>query len=100
MAGRRLVFRPRVLTNAQKRRLIRERDGDDCYVCGEAIDFELEPGTPGGPSLEHVIPRKMFGRDQPDNMKLSHTQCNRDRDYAEIGDDVLDSWRKQTRGQA
>lgn len=63
---------------AELRALVRERDGDDCFVCGKPIDFALPAGTWMGPSLEHVIPIAAGGsRSGPANLRLSHAfPCN------------------------
>jgi hypothetical protein len=65
-------------TPAKMRVLVRQRDGDDCCVCLEPIDFTKLPGTWWGPSLEHVIPVAAGGsRCDLENLRLSHAlPCN------------------------
>ena len=35
---------------------IRLRSGDDCYICGEKINFRLTHPHPKSPSIDHVVP--------------------------------------------
>ena len=55
---------------------LRERDGDDCWLCRELIDFSLEPGHPRGRSVDHVRPRIAGGQNVLANIRLAHRQCN------------------------
>jgi len=63
---------------ASLRALVRARDGDDCSICGQPIDFSLPAGTFMGPSLEHVIPVAAGGlKSDPANLRLAHARpCN------------------------
>jgi hypothetical protein len=65
-------------TAADLRELVRQRDGDNCYVCHEPIDFSKPPGILWGPSLEHVVPVAAGGsRSDLENLRLSHAlPCN------------------------
>jgi hypothetical protein len=65
-------------SGAELRALVRERDGDDCSVCLLPIDFTRPPGTAGGPSLEHVVPRAAGGKTVLANLRLAHAYpCNK-----------------------
>jgi len=71
---------------AKERRLhnkavrIRERDGDDCWLCRQEIDFTLTGDDEvWGPSLDHVIPRENGGTWADENIRLAHRQCNASR---------------------
>ena len=59
-------------TNAKKRarRLLIERDGESCWLCGEAT-------KPFDRTLEHLEPRSRGGTDDLDNLVLAHVACNR-----------------------
>jgi 5-methylcytosine-specific restriction endonuclease McrA len=64
------------------RRWLRERDGDNCALCGEPIDFTLAPagrthGRSMGVSIDHIIPRAAGGSDDFTNLQLAHGPCNR-----------------------
>src|SRR6266487_339482 len=65
-------------TPAELRSMVRKRDGDDCYLCDQLIDFTKPPGTWRGPSLEHVFPVAAGGsRTDPENLRLAHAlPCN------------------------
>lgn len=56
--------------------VLRERDGDSCFVCSETIDFSLKDRNPMMPSLEHVIPLSKGGRHSYGNTAISHLRCN------------------------
>jgi hypothetical protein len=59
---------------------LRERDGDDCWLCGTSIDFTRRPGTLWGPSIEHVRPRADGGTSDLSNLRLTHAfPCNKAR---------------------
>lgn len=55
---------------------IRERDGGDCRVCGETVDFSAAWPEPTSPSVDHIIPRSRGGMDRPGNIALAHLICN------------------------
>jgi 5-methylcytosine-specific restriction endonuclease McrA len=50
---------------------------DSCWLCGLAVDKDLDGRLPMGPSVDHVIPLKLGG-DPLDvaNLRLAHTACN------------------------
>jgi hypothetical protein len=83
-------------SQAHLRDLVRARDGDGCWICGELIDFTLPPGFGRGPSLEHVVPAAAgtIGRRDPANLRLAHTRpCNHSKggwsggvDYGKLSD--------------
>jgi hypothetical protein len=60
---------------------LRERDGDDCWICGGGIDFTL-PRTqkstehPFSATVDHVVQRSEGGPNTPDNLRLAHKTCN------------------------
>lgn len=56
--------------------VLRERDGDNCIVCKELIDFSLSNRDPMMVSLEHVIPLSKGGEHSYNNTALSHLRCN------------------------
>ena len=57
----------------RERRLLAERDGGDCYICGrppEGMDRR------GGAQVEHVTPRALGGTDHQWNKALACRKCN------------------------
>ena len=61
--------RSRGMRSAERREMhsaLVERDGPKCHYCGVA----------DGPSLDHVIPRSLGGRNVIDNFVLACTKCN------------------------
>lgn len=58
------------------RDLLRERDGDECWFCGQPCpegvdDIDLKP------TVEHLLARYLEGTDKLDNLVLAHALCNR-----------------------
>jgi 5-methylcytosine-specific restriction endonuclease McrA len=79
-------------TIAELRSAVRDRDGDDCSVCHLLIDFAKPPGTPAGPTLEHVTPVAAGGaRRDLQNLSLSHGRCNHEKGALHDGVDYATS---------
>lgn len=58
-------------------RALRRRDGDDCWLCRQPIDFTItDPQSPWRWSRDHFIPRSLGGPDTTENMRLAHRWCN------------------------
>ena len=49
--------------------LLRERDGDNCGVCGMYVSPEQE-------TVDHIIGVRMGGLSTADNIQLTHIKCN------------------------
>jgi 5-methylcytosine-specific restriction endonuclease McrA len=47
-----------------------------CFICGEWIDINLEPGLPWSPTLDHVIPKSKGGSGDWFNFAPAHALCN------------------------
>jgi 5-methylcytosine-specific restriction endonuclease McrA len=67
--------------------LLRERDGDLCWCCGNRMVFGgPHPNRGRAATIEHVLPRSRGGTWALDNLRLCHVGCNRhlaDRDPAQ-----------------
>lgn len=66
------------------RQQIFDRDGYDCYLCGDPTDLTAphvqgQPGWETYPHIEHVIPLAKGGIDTLDNVKIAHAKCNIDK---------------------
>ena len=58
---------------------LRERDGDECYLCGRVMSFQtykIGNYNPRRASIEHVIPRARGGEHVLSNVKLACLRCN------------------------
>lgn len=53
-----------------------ELQGACCWLCGEFMTFGLPQNTYGYVTWEHVIPRCRGGTWDPENLRLSHWECN------------------------
>jgi hypothetical protein len=56
----------------------RKQDGA-CWLCSEPMDMFQPVHAWGSPSWEHVIPRLLGGSDRPENLVLTHMECNKAR---------------------
>lgn len=68
-------------SNSKQRRrmvsIIRERDGDNCWVCGKYMRFpEIRKMNPFLATLDHVRPLYDGGADKINNIRLAHLRCN------------------------
>lgn len=64
-------------------RAVMRRDGDECYLCGDAVDptdyttsDDVWSAGITYPSLDHVIPLSRGGEHTMANAKLAHILCN------------------------
>lgn len=55
---------------------LRERDGDNCSLCGEPIDFTLQWPDPMSRSRDHILPLSLGGHDVASNLRLVHLREN------------------------
>lgn len=53
-----------------------ERDGFDCAICTEPVDFSLKRPERLSPSIDHIIPVSRGGTNTPENLQLAHLTCN------------------------
>lgn len=60
--------------------LLRERDGDKCWICGRTIDFRLPRNDPMCASRDHIKRKRDGGPWFLSNIKLAHKKCNEERD--------------------
>jgi 5-methylcytosine-specific restriction endonuclease McrA len=55
---------------------VRERHGDDCYLCERTIDYALPWPDPASPSMDHIVPLSLGGTHTLDNVAMTHLRCN------------------------
>jgi 5-methylcytosine-specific restriction endonuclease McrA len=68
---------PQSQHTARQVRVLRRRDGDDCWLCGYVIDFTIkDDDDPWHWSRDHFIPRSLGGPSTVENMRLAHKWCN------------------------
>jgi 5-methylcytosine-specific restriction endonuclease McrA len=63
---------------ARLRRRVRERDGDECWLCGLTMEFVegLRAQQPRDATLDHVVPLSKGGTNALANLRLAHFTCN------------------------
>nr|DAR25287.1 MAG TPA: HNHc [Caudoviricetes sp.] len=52
------------------------RYGAVCWLCHLAIDLALPRMSPGGFTIDHVVPRSKGGTDDLANLRPAHRECN------------------------
>lgn len=58
----------------QIRAKLRDRDGDDCQICGLPLASLDEPWH-----IDHIEPQSLGGSDDLRNLRLTHESCNMER---------------------
>src|SRR6266508_3371626 len=72
------------LTPQQKNELItrlHEAQNGNCFICEKPIDLAVQANTI---DIDHVIPLKASGPDDPTNFALTHASCNRSKQASDL----------------
>lgn len=67
----------------RRRASLRKRDGDNCWLCGEPMEFDspthrAERGDRFA-TIDHVVERSKGGANALSNLRLAHQICNKER---------------------
>ena len=64
--------------DAERLRVLRSRDGDECRRCRRPLRFDLPAGHDMGPKVEAILPAPSGGPQTLDNLCLCHRRCTAD----------------------
>jgi len=57
-------------------RVIAERDGWLCQLCGDPVEWDAAVPEPLAPTMDHIIPLSRGGAHHETNVQLAHFICN------------------------
>lgn len=57
-------------------RALYERDGGVCWLCGGMCNIDADTNDNDYPSVDHIKPISLGGKDSWDNVRLAHRLCN------------------------
>lgn len=55
---------------------LRERDGDNCHLCGLYVPPAARKPHPLAAEVDHILPTSHAGTHDPENLALAHKTCN------------------------
>ena len=60
---------------AERVKILRGRDGDNCARCRRPLRFDLPAGHDQGAAIERVVPALAGGGEELGNLRLCHARC-------------------------
>lgn len=65
------------------------KEGGRCWLCGGQCDINADPNSDYYPSVDHILPQSLGGKDTWDNVHCAHRICNTRRGNRVMFDEPL-----------
>jgi 5-methylcytosine-specific restriction endonuclease McrA len=61
--------------------------GSVCAICGDIVDLNRHYPDPLAPSVDHIVPIRLGGTHDGNNLQMAHLRCNQAKHLRRLADD-------------